>query len=94
MRVGQVDSRTLGLGPHSFYQSSLNLFSPPLHPTASGAEQEQHLLSMVTELERELGHLKSELSAWQPLKNGCEKVHTIHEKVSFLRFYMLCDHKK
>lgn len=49
--------------------------------TESGAEQEQHLLSMVTQLERELGHLKSELSAWQPLKNSCEKVHTIHEKV-------------
>ncbi|XP_066198174.1 SUN domain-containing protein 1 isoform X1 [Saccopteryx leptura] len=49
--------------------------------TESGAEQEQRLRSAVSQLERELGHLKAELSAWQPLKTSCEEVHTIHEKV-------------
>ncbi|XP_066129669.1 SUN domain-containing protein 1 isoform X3 [Saccopteryx bilineata] len=49
--------------------------------TESGAEQEQHLRSVVSQLERELGRLKAELAAWQPLKTSCEEVRTIHEKV-------------
>ncbi|XP_032183631.1 SUN domain-containing protein 1 isoform X7 [Mustela erminea] len=49
--------------------------------TASGAEEEQRLLSVVTHLELELGRLKSELSSWQHLKSSCEEVHSIHGKV-------------
>ncbi|XP_035574244.1 SUN domain-containing protein 1 isoform X10 [Canis lupus familiaris] len=49
--------------------------------TASGAEEEQRLLSVVKHLEEELGHLKSELSSWQHLKTSCEEVDTIHGKV-------------
>ncbi|XP_034525536.1 SUN domain-containing protein 1 isoform X6 [Ailuropoda melanoleuca] len=49
--------------------------------TASGAEEEQYLLSMVKHLELELGQLKSELSSWQHLKTSCEEVDTIHGKV-------------
>ncbi|KAM7142109.1 SUN domain-containing protein 1 isoform 6-T10 [Molossus nigricans] len=52
----------------------------PTHPT-SGAEQQRHLLSVVTQLERELGLLQSELSALQPLKSSCEKAHEVHSKV-------------
>ncbi|EFB26971.1 hypothetical protein PANDA_021492, partial [Ailuropoda melanoleuca] len=50
--------------------------------TASGAEEEQYLLSMVKHLELELGQLKSELSSWQHLKTSCEEVDTIHGKAS------------
>ncbi|XP_053069776.1 SUN domain-containing protein 1 isoform X15 [Acinonyx jubatus] len=49
--------------------------------TASGLEEEPHLLSMVKQLELELGHLRSELSRWQHLKTSCEEVSTIHGKV-------------
>ncbi|XP_025867051.1 SUN domain-containing protein 1 isoform X26 [Vulpes vulpes] len=49
--------------------------------TASGAEEEQRLLSVVKHLEEELGHLKSELSSWQHLKTSCEEVDTIRGKV-------------
>ncbi|KAM7142105.1 SUN domain-containing protein 1 isoform 2-T6 [Molossus nigricans] len=49
--------------------------------TESGAEQQRHLLSVVTQLERELGLLQSELSALQPLKSSCEKAHEVHSKV-------------
>ncbi|XP_032728739.1 SUN domain-containing protein 1 isoform X8 [Lontra canadensis] len=49
--------------------------------TASGAEEEQRLLSVVTHLELELGRLKSELSSWQHLKSSCEEVRSIHGKV-------------
>ncbi|XP_045669390.1 SUN domain-containing protein 1 isoform X5 [Ursus americanus] len=49
--------------------------------TASGAEEERYLLSMVKRLELELGQLKSELSSWQHLKTSCEEVDTIHGKV-------------
>nr|XP_055197009.1 SUN domain-containing protein 1 isoform X5 [Nyctereutes procyonoides] len=50
--------------------------------TASGAEEEQRLLSVVKHLEEELGHLKSELSTWQHLKTSCEEVDTIHGKAN------------
>ncbi|CAK7304279.1 SUN domain-containing protein 1 [Vulpes lagopus] len=50
--------------------------------TASGAEEEQRLLSVVKHLEEELGHLKSELSSWQHLKTSCEEVDTIHGKAN------------
>ncbi|XP_059011003.1 SUN domain-containing protein 1 isoform X4 [Mustela lutreola] len=50
--------------------------------TASGAEEEQRLLSVVTHLELELGRLKSELSSWQHLKSSCEEVHSIHGKAN------------
>nr|XP_060505642.1 SUN domain-containing protein 1 isoform X13 [Panthera onca] len=49
--------------------------------TASRLEEEPHLLSMVKQLELELGHLRSELSTWQHLKTSCEEVSTIHGKV-------------
>ncbi|XP_039081939.1 SUN domain-containing protein 1 isoform X4 [Hyaena hyaena] len=49
--------------------------------TASGLEEEQHLLSVVKHLELELGRLRSELSGWQHLKTSCEEVSTIHGKV-------------
>ncbi|XP_036137860.1 SUN domain-containing protein 1 isoform X4 [Molossus molossus] len=49
--------------------------------TESGAEQQRHLLSVVTQLERELGLLQSELSALQPLKSSCEKAHEVPSKV-------------
>ncbi|XP_040490559.1 SUN domain-containing protein 1 isoform X5 [Ursus maritimus] len=49
--------------------------------TASGAEEERYLLSMVKRLELDLGQLKSELSSWQHLKTSCEEVDTIHGKV-------------
>uniref|UniRef100_A0A8C9JV71 Sad1 and UNC84 domain containing 1 n=1 Tax=Panthera tigris altaica TaxID=74533 RepID=A0A8C9JV71_PANTA len=44
-------------------------------------EEEPHLLSMVKQLELELGHLRSELSTWQHLRTSCEEVSTIHGKV-------------
>ncbi|XP_057171639.1 SUN domain-containing protein 1 isoform X17 [Ursus arctos] len=50
--------------------------------TASGAEEERYLLSMVKRLELELGQLKSELSSWQHLKTSCEEVDTIHGKAN------------
>ncbi|XP_042826909.1 SUN domain-containing protein 1 isoform X9 [Panthera tigris] len=49
--------------------------------TASRLEEEPHLLSMVKQLELELGHLRSELSTWQHLRTSCEEVSTIHGKV-------------
>ncbi|XP_064449555.1 SUN domain-containing protein 1 isoform X7 [Mirounga angustirostris] len=49
--------------------------------TASGVEEEQHLLSVVKHLDLELGRLKSELSSWQHLKTSCEEVDTIQGKV-------------
>ncbi|XP_025719370.1 SUN domain-containing protein 1 isoform X4 [Callorhinus ursinus] len=49
--------------------------------TASGVEEEQHLLSVVKHLDLELGQLKSELSRWQHLKTSCEEVDTIQGKV-------------
>ncbi|XP_044089368.1 SUN domain-containing protein 1 isoform X4 [Neovison vison] len=49
--------------------------------TASGAEEEERLLSVVTHLELELSRLKSELSSWQHLKSSCEEVRSIHGKV-------------
>ncbi|XP_040311616.1 SUN domain-containing protein 1 isoform X10 [Herpailurus yagouaroundi] len=49
--------------------------------TASGLEEEPHLLSTVKQLELELVDLRSELSRWQHLKTSCEEVSTIHGKV-------------
>ncbi|XP_077930330.1 SUN domain-containing protein 1 isoform X8 [Halichoerus grypus] len=50
--------------------------------TASGVEEEQHLLSVVKHLDLELGRLKSELSSWQHLKTSCEEVDTIQGKAN------------
>ncbi|XP_073742424.1 SUN domain-containing protein 1 isoform X2 [Callorhinus ursinus] len=50
--------------------------------TASGVEEEQHLLSVVKHLDLELGQLKSELSRWQHLKTSCEEVDTIQGKAN------------
>ncbi|KAK1343643.1 LOW QUALITY PROTEIN: hypothetical protein QTO34_016423 [Cnephaeus nilssonii] len=45
------------------------------------AGQEQHLLSMVAQLERELEHLRSDMAAWQPLRSSCEEAHMVLGKV-------------
>ncbi|XP_027987739.2 SUN domain-containing protein 1 isoform X4 [Eptesicus fuscus] len=49
--------------------------------TESTPGQEQHLLSMVAQLERELEHLRSDMAAWQPLRSSCEEAHTVLGKV-------------
>lgn len=66
--------------------SSLSLFSPA--PATSTPGQEQHLLSMVAQLERELEHLRSDMAAWQPLRGSCEEAHTVLGKVSLLLPYV------
>ncbi|XP_036171343.1 SUN domain-containing protein 1 isoform X11 [Myotis myotis] len=49
--------------------------------TESAPGQEQHLLSMVAQLERELEHLRSDMAAWWPLRSSCEEAHTVLGKV-------------
>lgn len=49
--------------------------------TESTPGQEQQLLSMVAQLERELEHLRSDVAAWQPLRGSCEEAHTVLGKV-------------
>ncbi|CAK6446432.1 unnamed protein product [Pipistrellus nathusii] len=49
--------------------------------TESMPGQEQHLLSVVAQLERELEHLRSDVAAWQPLRSSCEEAHTVLGKV-------------
>lgn len=49
--------------------------------TESAPGQEQRLLSMVAQLERELEHLRSDMAAWQPLRSSCEEAHTVLGKV-------------
>ncbi|XP_014390743.1 PREDICTED: SUN domain-containing protein 1 isoform X5 [Myotis brandtii] len=49
--------------------------------TESAPGQEQHLLSMVAQLERELELLRSDVAAWRPLRSSCEEAHTVLGKV-------------
>ncbi|XP_015420467.1 PREDICTED: SUN domain-containing protein 1 isoform X5 [Myotis davidii] len=49
--------------------------------TESAPGQEQRLLSMVAQLERELEHLRSDMAAWRPLRSSCEEAHTVLRKV-------------
>lgn len=50
----------------------------------SGAEEGQRLLSVVKQLELELGHLRLQLS--QHLEGGCAKVDAaVHDRVSVCR---------
>lgn len=45
-------------------------------------EQNKHLLSKIKHLELELGRMKSELLSSQGLKTCCDRMDTLHEKVS------------
>ncbi|XP_059555459.1 SUN domain-containing protein 1 isoform X8 [Myotis daubentonii] len=49
--------------------------------TESAPGQEQRLLSMVAQLERELERLRSDMAAWRPLRSSCEEARTVLGKV-------------
>uniref|UniRef100_A0A8D1US72 SUN domain-containing protein n=1 Tax=Sus scrofa TaxID=9823 RepID=A0A8D1US72_PIG len=49
--------------------------------TASGMEEEQHLLGLVQHLEQELGRLKADLAGWQRGRSSCEAADSVRETV-------------